>query len=381
MARFGTIGTQYFDDAGDPLVSGKIYFYEVGTTTPKTTYADEGLQIANTNPVILTGAGRQPNIFFNGVAKAVLTKSDETQVEVRDPVGETASNFGSDWSSTRTYNAGDVVKGTDNQYYSSVTNNNVGNDPTLPSTADWVPLVGLAQYDEFTASGTWTKNTSARLVYIECVGGGGSGAAAAGGTTAGCGGSGGGFARRTMLASDLSATETVTVGAGGAAVASTADGNDGGNSLFGTHVTAPGGWRGRQGNSSFRLYAPPAGGNFFQLSIAALDQAPVYNENSGYGGPSSPLFSSSTSVDSSDAAKRAGGDTTYGGGGGGCAANGPIEGTGGVSELGGNGGNSSATAGVDAADGVAPGGGGGGHHGGSANSGAGANGIVRVWQW
>jgi hypothetical protein len=36
MARFGSIGKQYFDDSGNPLISGKLYFYEPGTTTPKT---------------------------------------------------------------------------------------------------------------------------------------------------------------------------------------------------------------------------------------------------------------------------------------------------------------------------------------------------------
>ena len=57
MARFGDLDTQYFDDAGDPLVNGKIYFYESGTTTLKGTFADINQSIPNTNPVILTAAG------------------------------------------------------------------------------------------------------------------------------------------------------------------------------------------------------------------------------------------------------------------------------------------------------------------------------------
>jgi len=106
MARFGSLDTQYFDDAGDPLVSGKIYFYESGTTTPKATYADVNYTIANSNPVILTAAGRQPNIFFEGVAKAILTKSDNTQILVRDPVGDTASTFGNAWIESKDYKSG-----------------------------------------------------------------------------------------------------------------------------------------------------------------------------------------------------------------------------------------------------------------------------------
>lgn len=133
MARFGSLDTQYFDDAGDPLVSGKVYFYETGTTTPKTTYADINYTIPNTNPVILTAAGRQPNIFFDGVAKAILTKSDNTQILVRDPVGDTASTFGNAWIASKDYNANDVVQGSDGNFYVSLVNGNVNNNPVSPS--------------------------------------------------------------------------------------------------------------------------------------------------------------------------------------------------------------------------------------------------------
>ena len=52
MARFGDFD-QYLDNAGDPLAEGKLYFYESGTTTPKTTYSDVNNSIPNTNPVYL----------------------------------------------------------------------------------------------------------------------------------------------------------------------------------------------------------------------------------------------------------------------------------------------------------------------------------------
>ena len=85
MARFGDFD-QYLDNAGDPLVSGKIYFYESGTTTFKTTYADVNNSIPNTNPVILTAAGRQPNVFFDGVAKAILTNSSMVENWTSQPL-------------------------------------------------------------------------------------------------------------------------------------------------------------------------------------------------------------------------------------------------------------------------------------------------------
>ena len=135
MSRFGTIGEQYFDDSGDPLISGKLFFDEPGTTTDKDTFADVGLTITNTNPVILTAAGRQPNIFFSGLARAVLTDKDSVQIEVRDPVGDetTAVSF-PDWNADAIWNKPDIVVGSDDNFYLSITDGNRANDPTASPT-------------------------------------------------------------------------------------------------------------------------------------------------------------------------------------------------------------------------------------------------------
>jgi hypothetical protein len=133
MARFGEINAQYFDDAGDPLSSGKIYFYETGTTTLKDTFSDINQTIANTNPVILTAAGRQPNIFFSGTAKAILVDKNDVQILVRDPIGQTASVFGDGWVATKIYSSDAVVLGSDGQYYRSLAAGNQNNDPTSTS--------------------------------------------------------------------------------------------------------------------------------------------------------------------------------------------------------------------------------------------------------
>lgn len=133
MARFGSLDTQYFDASGDPLVSGKIYFYESGTTTAKTTYADINNTIPNTNPVLLDASGRQPNIFFEGVAKATLTNSGDTQIVSRDPVGQTATNFGDEWVSSKIYSANDVVIASSGEYYRSLAAGNQNNNPVTTS--------------------------------------------------------------------------------------------------------------------------------------------------------------------------------------------------------------------------------------------------------
>ena len=53
-------GQQYFDNNGLPLAGGLIYTYQAGTSTPLTTYTDNGGTIANANPIVLDSAGRVP---------------------------------------------------------------------------------------------------------------------------------------------------------------------------------------------------------------------------------------------------------------------------------------------------------------------------------
>lgn len=134
MAIFGSVGTQYFDDAGDPLNGGKLNFYESNTSTRKTTYSDANLSVANTNPVILTASGRQPAIYFNGSARVVLTTSADVQVQERDPDGlDITGNFDT-WNSLTVYDASAIVIGSDGNYYASFAGSNQGNDPTTDPT-------------------------------------------------------------------------------------------------------------------------------------------------------------------------------------------------------------------------------------------------------
>ena len=141
MARFGNFD-QYLDNAGDPLAEGKLYFYESGTTTPKTTYSDVNNSIPNTNPVLLSAAGRQPNIFFEGVAKVILTDNNDVQIAVRDPVGETGTDFGDEWVASKIYSTNDVVLGSDGIYYRSLVNGNQNNNP-VTSTGYWTLLYSV----------------------------------------------------------------------------------------------------------------------------------------------------------------------------------------------------------------------------------------------
>jgi len=68
-----------FDSNGDPLVGGKLYTYEQGTTTEKTTYSDRDLSTPNANPVVLNSRG-EATVYGTGFYKFVLKDSDDTTV-------------------------------------------------------------------------------------------------------------------------------------------------------------------------------------------------------------------------------------------------------------------------------------------------------------
>lgn len=58
MSLLPWVPSQWFDDVGNPLAFGKLYFYQAGTLIPKTTYSNAALTVANTNPVVLDATGR-----------------------------------------------------------------------------------------------------------------------------------------------------------------------------------------------------------------------------------------------------------------------------------------------------------------------------------
>lgn len=130
----------------------------------------------------------------------------------------------------------------------------------------------------FTADGTWTKRAGLVWVDVDAQGAGGGGDDVGGGT----GGAGGGGSRvlKRIMASALSATETVTVGVGGTFTVA------GESTTFGAHVTAAGGAAasgatggaggtasggdvnisgspGGQGNGGAAMNLGPAGGSSF----------------------------------------------------------------------------------------------------------------------
>lgn len=140
------------------------------------------------------------------------------------------------------------------QFVAPGTSGNIltSNGTTWASAAPAAGGGKAADQQVFTSSGTWTKPSgfSAKAyAFIQAWGAGG-GAARQGVANTAAGGGGGGYSERWILLSSLGATETVTIGAGGAGRSgSTGNGSAGGNTTFGSLVTAYGGGGG--GSSGF----------------------------------------------------------------------------------------------------------------------------------
>jgi hypothetical protein len=76
---------------GTPLVGGKLYAYDAGTTTPKDTYTDSTLGSTNTNPVILNSRG-EATVWLSGAYKLVLKDAADVTIWTEDNVADGTTN-------------------------------------------------------------------------------------------------------------------------------------------------------------------------------------------------------------------------------------------------------------------------------------------------
>lgn len=74
-------------DDGLPLAGAKLWTYTTETSTPKATYSDVGLTIANANPIVADAGGLFGEIFLDaGDYRFVLMDANDVTVWTSDPV-------------------------------------------------------------------------------------------------------------------------------------------------------------------------------------------------------------------------------------------------------------------------------------------------------
>jgi hypothetical protein len=217
---------------------------------------------------------------------------------------------------------------------------------------------GVATY---TASGFFFKPPGYRKFGYKAWSGGSSGQRTNAGTDS-VGGAGGGCFEGTIEASLFGTSETITIGAGGAAVTGVANGNPGGNTSIGSLVTVYGG-------------ATFGSGGAIGGTSAYTEATSIISGFAGGTGTASASTVWGGSTAKSDASTATGGSIYGGAGGGSVAAAGTLRAAG-ASLFGGDGGAASVAGNGTA--GSAPGGGGGATQTGT-QSGAGGAGRVVIW--
>ncbi len=152
MARLFTPFQQFGDDEGNPLAFGTLEFLFNNTDNQQVTYSDSSLNNVNTNPVVLDGEGRVPDVFGDGVYTVVLKSNGGVLIDrINDVGGDPGSRTAfSDWARNIIYQIPAFVVATNGLYYRNISGGNIGNDP-VTSPQFW---------EEIRFTGTWNQFVS-----------------------------------------------------------------------------------------------------------------------------------------------------------------------------------------------------------------------------
>lgn len=129
--------------------NGSVRFFDSNTNADKVTYKDDVESIPNELAVPVDANGNLPNIFFSGSAAVIYLDQFDVQYYARNPVGgERELGDFSPWDAQVSYDLNDIVEGSNNKIYRSLSSGNINNDPTLVST----------QWEEIRFIGVWNAN-------------------------------------------------------------------------------------------------------------------------------------------------------------------------------------------------------------------------------
>jgi len=151
----------------DMKPNGSLRFFKSRTNSILVTYKDELETPGLENPVIVPVLpnGNVQNVFFSGSAKVVYLDEFDVQYAERDPVGgdRELGDF-TLWDAAVTYDINDIVETTTGKFYQSLSNGNVGNDPTLIATS-WkeIRFIGVYNVNVTYAIGDVVQTTDGNL--------------------------------------------------------------------------------------------------------------------------------------------------------------------------------------------------------------------------
>lgn len=157
--------SRFINPAPEFKPNSKLFFFKSGTNTQLVTYKDQFETIQNTHPVLTDSAGVVPNIFFSGSAKLIAQDENSVQYLERDPVGgEKELGDFTLWDTVVTYDKNDIVEGSDGAFYISLSNGNIGNDPTTtPVSWSEIRFIGVWNTNVTYAVGDVVQTTSGNL--------------------------------------------------------------------------------------------------------------------------------------------------------------------------------------------------------------------------
>ena len=136
--------------------NGSLRFFKSGTNSELITYKDESETPGLENPAVVPVLpnGNVQNVFYSGSAKVIYLDEFDQQYAERDPVGgEKELGDFTLWDAVVTYDLNDIVEGSDNKFYISLSNTNQGNDPVTTAT----------KWSEVRFIGVWNTNKSYKI--------------------------------------------------------------------------------------------------------------------------------------------------------------------------------------------------------------------------
>lgn len=159
MANLGPAPkAQFFTANGQPLVGGKVYTYEAGTTTPLATYTNATGSSSNSNPIILDGRG-ECNIWFlpTSAYKIKLTDSNDVEIYVVDNI--TSAGYVSGGTIVNSSIVNSAVSG------STVTSSTISGS-TIDNTIIGATTPVSATFTSF--SGAWTSlSAGTKMLFVQ----------------------------------------------------------------------------------------------------------------------------------------------------------------------------------------------------------------------